>query len=213
MSFPLMPLIIPRIRTFATLNPSDKNSRITLSNGNLTAAGDASAIHQMVRATVGKSAGQYYWEYTWAGQGNANSGPPINITGIQDASSTTADGHFVSSQNNGCGVGYNDGFSFLYSSATITQSGAIAGSSNGTHGLAFDATNGKLWFTTTVGTWLNGITPSVNGAGFTFSTIPGSTYFPAVSFEGSTPGTMTFNFGASAFSYAVPSGFTPGIFT
>ncbi len=46
--------------SFATLNPSDKGSAVTLSNSNLTAT--FSGGNGAVRATIGKSSGKWYWE-------------------------------------------------------------------------------------------------------------------------------------------------------
>jgi len=46
-----------------TWSTTDKSSTITLSNGNLTAAGSASAS-QSVRSTTSKSSGKVYWEVT-----------------------------------------------------------------------------------------------------------------------------------------------------
>lgn len=49
--------------TYATWNPSDKHASVTLSGGNLVAAGSATAnVNGCVRSTVGKSSGKWYWE-------------------------------------------------------------------------------------------------------------------------------------------------------
>ena len=49
--------------TYATWNPSDKGTNITLSNGNLTVA-KGNAGWESVRATIGVSSGKWYWEVT-----------------------------------------------------------------------------------------------------------------------------------------------------
>ena len=48
---------------YATWNPSDKHADITLSNGNLTAANSVGG-YKGVRATLGVTSGQHYWEIT-----------------------------------------------------------------------------------------------------------------------------------------------------
>ena len=52
--------------SFATLNPLDKSSNITLSDTNLTVVATSEADYWIVRATmpVGEEAGGYYWEVT-----------------------------------------------------------------------------------------------------------------------------------------------------
>lgn len=49
--------------TYATLNPSDKSSYITLSNWNLTCA-NTNASWRWVRWTIWKSSWKWYWEVT-----------------------------------------------------------------------------------------------------------------------------------------------------
>lgn len=51
--------------TYATWNSSDKNSYITLSNGNLTATASVTSWqYWLVRATIWKSSWKWYWEIT-----------------------------------------------------------------------------------------------------------------------------------------------------
>jgi hypothetical protein len=69
--------------TYATLNPLDKSSMVTLSNGNLT---DASYYGSGVRGTIGKSAGKWYFEVTVSSLA-AGYGPIVGValasTGLQ----------------------------------------------------------------------------------------------------------------------------------
>lgn len=51
--------------TFATLNPADKGTNITLSNGNLTSVATANlAQWNSTRSTIGKSVGKWLVEFT-----------------------------------------------------------------------------------------------------------------------------------------------------
>lgn len=90
--------------TYATLNPSDKDSAITLSGGNLTMS-SATNAWRSVRATIGKSGGKWYWEVT-----NTTSSNPYWVRGIGNSSATLADR--VGIDSNGWGW-YNDGVSTL----------------------------------------------------------------------------------------------------
>lgn len=57
--------------TYATWNPADKDSTITLSGGNLTSAGSANGA---VRSTISKSSGKWYWENTFTSTGGMSTG-------------------------------------------------------------------------------------------------------------------------------------------
>ena len=48
-------LALPVAVTYATWNPSDKSSNITLSNGNLTVGSTSSVTWDSIRSTIGKS--------------------------------------------------------------------------------------------------------------------------------------------------------------
>src|SRR5690606_27738602 len=52
------------VATYATWNPSDKSSLITLSNGNLTATRSGANGNRLVRATIARSTGKEYFEVT-----------------------------------------------------------------------------------------------------------------------------------------------------
>lgn len=50
--------------TYATWNPADKSTHITLSGWNLIATHDTNASWDAVRSTISKSSWKWYWEYT-----------------------------------------------------------------------------------------------------------------------------------------------------
>ncbi len=182
-----------------TLNPSDKYSGITLSGGNLVAAGTATGI---VRATASLSTGQAYFEVT------VNSGASGNALaiGIANASMplTTALG-FDSSSDSICY--YDSTASAYYNDAGL---GSAPDFSNGAVvNIAVDFGAKLIWmrnWSTSHTVW-NSSSSNVPGSsgGISFSSSTGP-WFPAIGFRNT--GNMTINFGASSFSGGIPSGFS-----
>lgn len=181
-----------------TLNPSDKNSNITLSGGNLVATYNGSGVHGMVRATNGiPTSAKVYWEVTIAG---INDGSTVDIMGVQDGVQSTANGNYVGFSGHGFGWGYANSLAQTYvvgQSSYVTVGVAIPA---GTYGFAFDGTTGKLWVRNSSG-WRSGNPTSGTSPSCTFNTL--LTMFPAISFYTSTA-SATYNFGATAFTYSVP---------
>jgi hypothetical protein len=183
---------------------------VTLSGGDLVATntGTTSADQgARVAAASGKTAGKYYFEVTITR-------PPTvigsNVTvGIGTTSST------YTNMGNNATIG-----AVAYTSGAVWAGGSsVAGINIGsvattdTIGIAVDLDNRKIWFRKNSGSWnagISGADPVTNAGG---ATIPAGTMVPFVMFGG-TSGVAgivrTANFGASAFSGAVPSGFTSG---
>lgn len=174
--------------SFTTLNPADKGSAVTLSNGNLTATFAVSS-NIMVRAVQSKSVGKFYWEVT-AGAipnvivGIAKSGATLNNYLGQDANGWGYYGFNGNMTNNAVSSAYG---------ATYTTGDVI--------GVALDCDNGTLTF------YKNGVSQ-----GQAFSSLSG-TFFPAVSGSTGAAESCTINFGATAFAFTPPTGFTGGIAT
>ena len=187
---------------YAVLNPLDKSTRITLSNGNLTTAFDQTANHAIVRASMGMTTGKFYWEVTVSGQ-TGSAGAPVDIFGVQSAGST-ADGVYVGSTGTGMGWGYNTTNVNFYAS-NFTTSGTPPVQINGTMSVAYDADNGLLWFAS-AGTYIQG-NPSTGSSPSGTRTGTNVPMFPAVSFNNTTTGTWNFNFGQRPFTYTPPTGF------
>lgn len=173
--------------TYATWNPADKSSAISLSGGNLIAAVPASTAG-LVRSTIGKSSGKWYWETVGIGgtgpiQGIAQTGTSVNNWPGADAYSVGyygVDGRWYSN-----GTGYS-------ASLTYTATDVI--------GIALDLTGPTLYF------YKNNVLAQTISIG-------SSTYYAAVSQSGgSTNATATTNFGASAFTYSPPVGFNAGLY-
>src|SRR4051794_13195894 len=71
--------------TYATWNPSDKSTNLTLSNGNLTMVTANSSDWRMVRSTVGVTSGKWYWEITFDNAADATVIGIANATAALDS--------------------------------------------------------------------------------------------------------------------------------
>lgn len=175
------------ITTPTTWNPSDKSSQITLSGGDLTSEIGTSGIGG-VRSVVGKSSGKWYWEATIAG-----TGPWFVGIARSDDSMTT----YTSA-----GVGYySDGRTF------DNDRGYAAYGPSYTAGdvlgflLDMDAGTFKVY--------KNNADPG----GTARSSLSGTFYAYRAQLSDGTGHPMTHNFGASAFTYTPPAGYTAGLGT
>jgi len=171
----------PFSRSYATWNPADKGANVTLSNGNLTTTNTTTA--SIVRSTIGKSSGKWYWEVTvnstYGHAGIANATESLNT--------------YVGSDANGWA--YNSLNGLLYTNGTTSGTNATWSTVGDVIGFALDLDAGTLKF------YKNGtLQPSY------FSGIPGGTYYAAIGTNSA--GTNTANFGATPFAYPAPTGFT-----
>lgn len=185
--------------SFTTWNPSDKSANITLSNANLTAvSGSGSGGLGGVRGIAGRSSGKYYFEVTSTTASSSYLGLALS-TNTLFGNSTNA-------------VGVNAG-------GSIFVSGSVQGSSvPGLGGgvilcIAVDLSASLIWFRVGAsGSWnaLSGTAnnPATGTGGINIAAIAGTLYPWFCTANASE--NVTANFGASAFSGAVPSGFTAG---
>ena len=178
-----------------TWNSADKSADITLSGGDLTATQTNTGWHG-VRGTTGKSSGLKYYEVTVTVVSEHLEGISNTTTSLDPA------GNFASS---GTGNVYyyarhgeksnGDGTEPAYGNAYVT--GNVVS-------IAVNFDTGKIWAAIN-GTWQNSGDPAA-GTGEMFSGISG-TYYPF--FGGDNIGNISVaNFGASAFAYTPPSGFS-----
>ena len=183
---------------------------VTLSGGNLVATNTGTTSNNQgarVAASTAKSTGKYYFEiaFTTLTSTGANSNNGFGV-------GTTASSYTNLSQFGTDGVtvaqygGVNASGSYLGNLVGQRASGDVIG-------IAVDLDNRKVWFRVAPsGNWNNNATynPATNTGG---STIVSGSYTP-VFISGGLGGTasnvVTANFGASAFTGAVPSGFTAG---
>lgn len=197
--------------TATTLNPSDTAGTITLSTGNLRAAKNSGSDWAISRATSTKTAGLWYFEAktivtvtnlvsTGCGVGIANSSAVIG-TGNR----------YLGNDNNSCGV-LTDGFLRQGGAAGIIG-GTSWGTANDVCCIAVDLTSRKLWFRKgPAGNWNASGTanPATGVGGYTLAApLSSGAVYPAVCVcLNTTPDTVQINFGATAFSGAIPSGYT-----
>lgn len=178
--------------TYATWNPSDKGTGITLSGSDLTAAANTTGWHG-VRSTISKTSGKWYWEITV----NATA---EHMNGIANSSATLdrVSGNYADETSGNVYLYWTDG--------NKTSGGGTAPAYGATYasgdviGVAMDMDGGTITF------YKNN-----SSQGQAFSGITGTRY--AFFGSGSSSASVTANFGASAFTYTTPSGFNAGLYT
>ena len=178
------------------LNPSDKYSTVTLSNGNLTATSADTVTLGTVRANKSANSGKFYFEAKLTANPNgANWAAGIGTASMGLANLPGADAYGSS----------------MFSAGTVWSDGAPHGSGFPTSntvgdvlGVAVDFAAGNLWLAVN-GTWIVSGNPAT-GANPSFTGVSG-TFFPAVSvFNGTTVNTA---FAPAFWKYACPAGFNP----
>ena len=184
-----------------TWNPSDL-AQMTLSGGNLSAQSTGTAAG--VRHTTGHSSGKYYWEITtvaWSGTGTE--------TGLATASATLTGGGLAGQAVVTRSLGGINGSIYINGTHSGSQLGVVA---NAVIGIAVDLTAGLIWFRIApAGNWNGSGTanPATGAGGISLGALAGSTLLPLFAAALATED-VTANFGGSAFTGAVPSGFTSG---
>ena len=178
---------------YCTLNPLDKGSNVTLTNGNLDVS--TNSTWNSVRATFGITSGKWYWEYTMSAAGYTMVGIGTAAASLAIYIGDSASGYAFYSLN---GNKWNSGTAASYGNSFTT---------NDVVGVAFDADSGKIWFSKN-GTWQASGDPAA-GTNAAYTSIPSSTYFPTISQDNSLPASTggTLNAGSRPFAYTAPSGF------
>ena len=170
---------------YATLNPLDKHSDFTTSNGNLDVATTGSNWRS-IRGTIGITSGKYYWEFT--------TGHQRATVGIATSASSVLD-DYIGNNSNGWSYLYDGN---KYHAGGITSYGNSYGNGD-TIGVAFDADAGNIYFYKN-GTIQNSGNPAYTG-------LTSGPYFPAFSFRDS-GSTFRANFGQQPFSISsIPTGY------
>ena len=183
-----------------TWNPSDKSASITLSNGNLTMS--SSTTFGGIRAIDRQITGKFYWEVTATTWG-ASCAIGVAAQGASLAGAAPA---------LWCYALQNGGNVFLAGASTGVTLGTRA---NGDIiGVALDLVNQLIWFRVAPsGNWNGSATanPATGVGGVSIQTIAGvgAPLYPYAYLQGSGQA-YTANFGDSAFTGAVPAGFTSG---
>jgi hypothetical protein len=193
------------------------SANITLSNGNLTATATASTSANIVRATVSQSTGKYYLEYiqnSTAGQGDVGMGLCNASQAI--VGNTTV---YLGSGNPSNGMADYTGAVYLNGGDRFAPAGETTPN---VACMAVDFGHGKIWYGGNGSgalQWNSDIitnqNPATNTGGYDISAGgsnpfsgfgTGTAFYPAVDCETNTR-TLTVNFGGSAYTFALPTGF------
>jgi hypothetical protein len=178
---------------YATWDPSNKQTVIVLSNGDLTAAYSGGAYTAGVLASTSKSTGKWYFECTLNSSGQAFVGI-TNTAGVNGSADNRIYSDASTKAYYQTGQKWTSGSGSAYGSSFTT---------NDVIGVAWDADNDRIHFAKN-GTWQNSGDP-VAGTNAAFTGLTG-TFFPAIiCYSGAQ---WTANFGASSFAYSPPSGFS-----
>lgn len=194
-----IPAVVAGVST--AFDPTHKSANITLSGSNLIATLNATTGgFDSVLATVGKSSGKYYAEFTPFFTVN---NPIIGISNLAGFISNDFIGDTAGN------LGWDADNRILSASAVVTNIQTFA--SGDTACMAADLTNSKIWFRTNGGNWNNDVignqNPATNTGGISLSGLTAGPYFPGVSILNLTGNSFTANFGNTAYAQAVPSGF------
>jgi hypothetical protein len=183
--------------TYCTLDPDHKSSELTLSGGNLVFTHDPSAAYGNVLGDLSFTGGKWYFEitlstsspYLAAGWGTID-------TGLDAAPGGDVESWAVHFQY---GYAYHEGYIGTIYKGVVKTAGDVAM-------IACDLDNGKMWVGKS-GTWAGSpVGDPATGANPHLTGISG-TLFPFVGlYMGNAYATV--NFGASAFAYTPPSGFS-----
>jgi hypothetical protein len=179
------------VANYCVLNPLNKNSNHTLTNGNITVT---SSSYGACGSTMGVTTGKWYHEATISNRTSNNSGS----IGFCNELFNVPGASFFPENTNGFGVNAINGNA--YSGSGTAYGTAFA--SGDVIILAFDADAKKMWVGKN-GTWFNSGNP-VTAANPYPLTITGTTFFPCINCYGDT---YQYNFGQQPFVYTPPSGF------
>ena len=181
-----------------TWNSADKGSGVALSNGDLTTAyAGVGDNDQGIRNTLSKTTGKFYIESTLHAtvellHGFATSTPCVQCPGGSNHASSWV---------------LRGDINMMFDGANTSSVGTTP--SNGDiMMMAVDIDAGKAWWGTN-GTWYDGGDPGA-GTGAHCTSVSGAIFVYQYN-AGSRTETTTTNFGATAFSYTIPSGFTAWI--
>jgi len=174
--------------TYATWDSGYKDSNITLSSGNLTASASTAVGNKMVRSTISKSSGKWYWEITCT---------TVNTMSLGLVTSSAATNSTIG--GNTTGIAYRSTGDIIYNGGVV--SAVPATYSNGdVIGFAYDATGG------TFEVFKNNVSQG------SYTASPTAPLYAGFSSATSVSGVITANFGASAFVYSPPSGYNSGLY-
>lgn len=188
-----------------TFNPLDKSVGITLTGSNLIATNNNDAVSG-VRGAHSQTGNKFYWEVTC----NINTFASNGVGASKAGNAFTSPPPLSTSVTSQCGL-MQSGFIYVdgLQVGGISFGALVAGTRVC---VALDLTAGRVWFRLgAAGNWNASGTanPATGVGGAAVPTLVGIAIFPA-SWIGDVNDTFTANFGDSAFTGAVPAGFTSG---
>jgi hypothetical protein len=197
-------------RTYATWSPVNKSSRVTLSVDKLTATG-TTAQGGTVVTDIGVTSGQRYWEiyvnYTLASPGAAAEAfgiateyKSISVLGSYDDS--------VAYRRNNGDIRATFLKKFVGSISSFVGATIADYVTEETIGFKLDLDSPSPTISMVK---YNPSTDLVEPLGSSLILPSGQTWYPAFGSDGNS-GSVIANFGASPFTYAVPAGYTAGIY-
>ena len=178
--------------TVATWNPSDKGTAVTLSGGDLSTSVTAASFG-VVRSTISKTTGKWYWEVQITDTSTANAliGVANATQGLNPSSAATNLGGNTNSLviTNTRLIRYNNAIVATMTGANFVQNDIIS--------IAYDADAGTVTFRRN----------NADATTISSPNVPSGALFAAVggAGNGGTAFTSTTNFGASAFTYTPPA--------
>lgn len=196
------------------LDPAKSNmTTIAISPDGLTASATATTVVSSAFGNAPETKGKFYFEATM----NAAPTTGTVLVGVAPATSMVAgvQGNFARDPN---AFGFNDNGRTETNQMTqgfLPGGGAGAGGAQGEVckagdiiGVAVDLDNGKIWFRGPSGAWQGAGADPATGAGAAYAIAPNAGMVPAVRVNANSA--VTLNFGAKAFKFAAPAGFTSG---
>jgi len=188
------------VGNYATWNPLQKHSDITLTQGNL-ALQSSNASWKVTKPTLGMKTGKWYCEIGPYLYNDSNNHCQPGISPIND-SVTTA----LSSTSGHTMYHYNGTKNINGSSSAFGTAWSSTGSTS-VIGIAFDADTRKVWYSLD-GVWQASGNPSAgsNEAGI-LNLIGDGTYAFTLGSHGALAAAVPVNFGQRDFKYTLPTGF------
>lgn len=192
-----------------TLNPADKSASIALTDGDLTYTSNAgAAVTAGVRGTTSKSSGKWFFSYDPV---TVETGTTRSAIGIARADRVLSNGR---QGTDNLSIGHVPAGT-VYNTPDNNASIAAYTSAASAVDVAVDIDAKLIWFRVDGGNWNNSASadPATGAGGISFSGktgpwFPCVTAYSSVALADGSYGKGTLNFGASAFTYAPPAGFT-----
>jgi hypothetical protein len=189
--------------TYAKFDAGKCNADWTLSEDQLLITKTSANVWRSCLSNVGKSTGKWYWEVTVTANGDTGGGSIM--LGVGNSSVDLTD---YLGKTGWAFEGATNTHGDTWDNNTITDPWGSPYSTGDTIMIALDMNAGKIWFGKN-GSWLQSGDP-VAGTNPAYSDLSGTLYAGAAARVGTTE--FTANFGASAFKYAVPTGFHAGLY-